>query len=253
LGPVVALNSIPRKNAGSKIQGRGGKSSSEAGQARPVRKRRLEPQARAEMILAKAVEFFARDGFSGSIRDLANFSGVSSGLILKYFGSKEKLLTKAFNEIFISRWDEKKLLLLSQKDIPLRERLKEFYIWFFQISDDYNWIRTGLYSGLNGTDLSKWHYEVQVKRIIEIVAAEIREERGKKGGPLTPADLEIAWHLHSTFIQSLIRDHVYKRPVWRNKREMVDLVVTVFFDGVCPQSANMKPAARPAAKRTLAG
>lgn len=196
-------------------------------------KRRLDPDKRKELILQQAVDLFGRTGFSSSLRDLAEEAGVSTGLIIKYFGTKEELLNVVFNEVFMSRWEEARLEALKDTAVPLRDRLAAFYSWFFDITDDYNWIRSGIFSGLMGTDLSRWHFEVQVKRIIDTVARQIVDtfELGRNR-QITLRDKEVAWHLHSTFIQYLVRDHVYGRPVWRDKQATVALVVGMFVDGV---------------------
>lgn len=196
-------------------------------------KRRLDPEKRKDLIVEKAAGLFARSGFSSSLRDLADEAGVSTGLIIKYFGSKEELLNVVFNEIFMSRWEESRLEDLADRSRPLCERLISFYSWFFEITDDYNWIRSGIFSGLMGTDLSRWHFEIQVKRLIDSVARQVVMEFDENPDrALTLRDKEIAWHLHSTFIQYLVRDHVYGRPVDRDKEATVVLVVEMFVGGL---------------------
>ncbi|WP_457940369.1 TetR/AcrR family transcriptional regulator [Mesorhizobium sp. 10J20-29] len=196
---------------------------------------RLAPDRRAKLILNRSIEFFGKNGFSGTMRELADHCGVSSGLILKYFGTKEHLLDQVFDSIFIDRWEEERLVALVDRSVEFRVRLKNFYAWFFEITDDFNWIRTGIFSGLTNQELSRRHYELQVRRILEAVALELREERGDADKltnvPPEMWELEVAWTLHSTFIQWNIRNHVFGRPVWRDKQGMVELVVDLFIDG----------------------
>jgi len=196
---------------------------------------RLAPDRRAQIILDKSIEYIGRNGFAATMRELADYCGVSSGLILKYYGTKEQLLDQVFDSIFTDRWEEERLAGLLDRSVPFRDRLKAFYGWFFDVIDDFNWIRTGIFSGLTNEELSRRHYELQVRRILEAVALELRHERGDDaalaGKPPEMWELEAAWTLHSTFIQWTNRKHVFGRPVWQDKAGVVDLVVDLFIDG----------------------
>lgn len=196
---------------------------------------RLAPDRRAQLILDKSIEFFGRNGFAATMRELADYCGVSSGLILKYYGTKEQLLDQVFDAIFIDRWEEDRLTALRNRAVDFRDRLRAFYGWFLEVIDDFNWIRTGLFSGLTNEELSRRHYDLQVRRILEAVALELRHERGDdaalRDAPPEMWELEVAWTLHSTFIQWTNRKHVFGRPVWEDKPAMVELAVDLFIDG----------------------
>lgn len=196
---------------------------------------RLTSEARTELILSKAVRFFASRGFEGTTRDLARYTGVSLALLFKYFGSKAKLIERIYDRLYSERWNGEWEQKLADRSVPLRTRLSEFYNWFLEITDTYDVVRCGLYSGLAGTDLAKRHFERHVIRILEVMAIELRAlQEPSDSGERRPTQLELetAWHLHSTFVYYSIRKQVYARPRFQNKAEFIEHVLGLFFDGI---------------------
>lgn len=196
---------------------------------------RLTSEARTEMILSKAVRFFAFRGFEGTTRDLARYTGVSLALLFKYFGSKANLIERIYDRLYSERWNRAWEQKLADRSVPLRTRLSEFYNWFLEISDSYDVVRCGLYSGLAGTDLAKRHFERHIMRILEVIAIELRALQNPSArGERRPSQLELetAWHLHSTFVYYSIRQQVYARSRLQNKAEFTEHVLGLFFDGM---------------------
>jgi AcrR family transcriptional regulator len=68
-------------------------------ESRPVRpsaKRRRDPEASRAAILEAAREVFSERGYArGTIREIADRAGVTHGLVMRHFGTKEKLLIEA--------------------------------------------------------------------------------------------------------------------------------------------------------------
>ncbi|MFD7057194.1 TetR family transcriptional regulator [Streptomyces mirabilis] len=69
----------------------------ESGQdAAPIKKRTREPEVRRAAILEAARDAFAERGFAKTtIRDIARRAGVTHGLVIRHFGSKEQLFLAA--------------------------------------------------------------------------------------------------------------------------------------------------------------
>src|SRR5262249_6203546 len=109
---------------------------------------RLPPAARLELILSEAIIFFADHGFEAQTRDLAARIGVSQALIYRYFRTKADLIDKVYQRIHISHWNAFWEKVLSDRQISLERRLKEFYKSYLSTFDDYVWIRVLVYSGL---------------------------------------------------------------------------------------------------------
>ncbi|MFI7324992.1 TetR family transcriptional regulator [Streptomyces rubiginosohelvolus] len=64
--------------------------------ATPAKKRTREPEVRRAAILAAARDAFANQGFAKTtIREVAHRAGVTHGLVIRHFGSKEQLFLAA--------------------------------------------------------------------------------------------------------------------------------------------------------------
>src|SRR3546814_685077 len=99
------------------------KRGSKAGDEQPprrVRSPRLTSGARKALILEGAMRFFAENGFSGTIRDLASFMGVSSPLIFRYFRTKEDLITAAVETLYVQKIDSEWINMLSDRSVSIR-------------------------------------------------------------------------------------------------------------------------------------
>ena len=93
---------------------------------RPIRQRakRMVAADRKAMILDEAGRFFAKHGFSGSTRDLAEGIGIRQALLYKYFSSKDALVSDVLGSNFNKEWLAR---TTSASDRPQDERLANFF------------------------------------------------------------------------------------------------------------------------------
>src|SRR3972149_3681753 len=66
---------------------------------------RLARGARENRIVADAARYFAEHGFTASTRDIAGSMRVTQALLYRYFPSKQALIDRVFEYVFIDRWD----------------------------------------------------------------------------------------------------------------------------------------------------
>lgn len=197
------------------------------------RRMRLSPQMRERMILDAAIDFFAEEGFRAETRGLADRIGVSQSLIYRYFGSKENLIERVYEKTFLSRWNPAWEETLADRSRPLRERLKEFFRSYLVAVDDRTWIRVAMHSSLEGSDLTKRYIQGHVTRLLGNIALELRVGTEKtQSQDLSPMEIELAWHLHSTVIYYLIRKHIHGTPVSLQTDEIAEMIVNNFIDGI---------------------
>jgi AcrR family transcriptional regulator len=197
------------------------------------RRIRLSPQTRERMILNAAIDFFAEEGFRAETRGLADRIGVSQSLIYRYFGSKENLIERVYEKTFLSRWNPAWEETLADRSRPLRERLQEFFRSYLVAVDDRNWIRVAMHSSLEGSDLTKRYIQGHVTRLLGKIALELRVgTETTQTEELSPMELELAWHLHSTVIYYLIRKHIHGTPVSLQTDEIAEMIVNNFLDGI---------------------
>ncbi len=85
------LYTYPMKTAGSRTTRRG-----DEGESAPPRRRRRDPEASRAAILQAAQEVFTERGYArATIREIARRAGVTHGLVMRHFGTKERLLIAA--------------------------------------------------------------------------------------------------------------------------------------------------------------
>lgn len=74
-----------------------------------------------------AMNVFWRDGYDlASISQLQNAMGINRGSLYQEFGSKQKLFLKSFN-LYVERFVDPGIKLLSSSDMPGRDRIKHFF------------------------------------------------------------------------------------------------------------------------------
>jgi AcrR family transcriptional regulator len=220
----------------SHVGKREGQGPAKAARKRRRRHQRLPAAEREQMLMSTALDFSAEKGFHADTLELARRAGVSHGLVFRYFGNKEKLIERVYERNFLARWHEAWEVRLGDRSVPLRDRLKHFYKSYFRAIDEYNWIRIAMFSGLNGHDLTRRYIERFVDRVLSVIARETRYERDRSEvTPPPDEDMEIAWHLHSTFIYTLIRRYIYKTRTLGETDRQVEIIVDRFLDGALPR------------------
>ena len=126
----------------------------------PAKRRRLSPEERENLIIETAIEFFAEHGFEASTRDLARKLGITQPLLYNYFPTKQKLIERVYEKIYLKRWQPKWNDLIIDRTQPLTDRLIQFYQQYTDAVYDYVWVRSFLYAGLTGIDINDRYLEI---------------------------------------------------------------------------------------------
>ena len=174
--------------------------------------KRLAPERRAEQILKGSIRFFAEHGFSGQTRELANELGISKGLLYRYFPSKEALIERIYQEVFLRRWSPTWQAELTDRSRALIERLKTFYADYAKLPLEYEWGRIYLYAGLAGASINRRYVRLAHERIFKPVIDELRHEFGLppiERLAITEPELELMWSLHGSIFYIGMRKWVY--------------------------------------------
>lgn len=186
------------------------------------------------MILQAAIEFFGEKGFAAQTRELALQIGVSEPLIYRYFGTKEALVQRVYQEVMVSRWDPTWEPLLRDRSVPLRTRLLTFYVDYLNAIDDRTWIRIVMYSSLAGLNLTRRYIGEHVEAVMATIAEEVADTYGMD----EPPDKELMWHPQSMLIYYVIRKHIHQSPINEDKVAEVTMVVNSFLEGVAGAAAH---------------
>jgi AcrR family transcriptional regulator len=180
------------------------------------------------MILDAAIDYFAENGFSARVREIADSIHVSQSLIFRYFGSKEELIERVYERTFLSRWNPEWETILHDRSRSLRERLNTFYQSYITAVDDRRWIRIAMYASLAGRDLTRRYIQGPVTRLISTIGDELRSD--KQFVDLNRELVsELVWHLHSTIIYYLIRKHIHGSAVARDRTRIIGVIIDNFL------------------------
>lgn len=191
-------------------------------------KRYMRASEREQFILEEAVRFFAEHGFEGQTRELAKRMGLTHSAIYRHFPSKEALIERVYEHIFLSRWRSDWGDLIRDRERPLEARLTEFYLQYAERVFHYDWVRIFVFSGLKGYGLTQRYLEIVRNQIVEPACHELRHELGLPNAdqyPLSERETELLWGLHGRIFYLAIRRFVYVTPT-------PDCLETTVRDGV---------------------
>ncbi len=198
---------------------------------KPGRRRLPSGERRAEFI-AKAIEFFAEEGFESSTRGLAKKLGVTQPLLYRYFPSKDDLIGEVYEAVYVNRWRPEWPDLLTDRSRPLRDRLNTFYNVYTDVIFNREWMRIYLFSGLKGVDINRRYMKLVRQRILEPILAEARAELGLPPAPATDAEVEFAWVMHGGIFYYGVRDLIYESSVSTDKATVIADAVAAFMAGL---------------------
>ena len=203
----------------------------------PAARRRLPRAERERHIVDEAVRFFAEVGFGGDTRELAKRAHVTHALLFRYFPSKEALIERVYQEVYLGRWNPQWEQLIEDRRLPLRERLERFYLLYAQTILSYEFVRLLMFSGLRGASMTRRWFARVGERIVKPICRELRLAHGladEDRVPLTQTEVELVWGLNSRVFYFGVRKFIYGMPVPRNLQQLIGAEVHTFFDGVGP-------------------
>src|SRR3954452_17920212 len=181
-------------------------------EANPSR-RRLPPAERERGIVRGAISFFAQVGFEGGTRELAERLGVTQPLLYRYFPSKEAMLDRVYQEVYLSRWNPQWEARLADRSVPLEQRLTAFYVEYARVILTYEWVRLFMFAGLKGLDFNRRYLAFLRTHIFDKIVGEIRAaHRLDEQVPVRAEELELIWGLHAAIFYLGVRQYIYNMP-----------------------------------------
>lgn len=213
------------------------------GKSRPVRRRKPQPRQgkrlsrddREKAIVVAATAFFAEVGFSGQTRELAARAGITQSLLYQHFPTKEALIERVYRSVFLSKWNPAWEQWISDRNVPLQERLTRFYTDYTRTIITYEWIRLFLFSGLDGrNELSRRYLRFMHQRIWWRIIAEIRHEFGRPSldtHPITVVEVELVWAFIASFFHIGLRRFVFGITFPENMDDIIADKVIGFLQG----------------------
>lgn len=196
------------------------------------RRKNMRAEDREKLIVSEAVRFFAECGFEGQTRELAKRMGISHAVIYRHFDSKDALIERVYEQVYLKRWNPEWEPLILDQSRTLQDRMTQFYAEYAERVFDYDWVRIFVSSGLKSYGLTERYLEIIRTKIVHPAAMELRHDRGQVDGTPSPQELELFWGLHGSVFYIAIRKFIYNMPVEIDVEDTVRNTVTCFFNGI---------------------
>lgn len=195
---------------------------------------RLSGAEREKHIAQEAVRFFAEVGFGGDTRELAKRLGVTQSLLYKYFPSKEALINRVFEEVYLGRWNPFWESVVRDRSIPLQERLTRHYIEYAKAALTRDWVRIFMFSGLRGEDINRRYLDILRERILVPIAIELRHEFGLptiEEIPLKSNEIELVWSINARVFYFGQRQWIFDVPIEDDLDDLIQMTIEHFMAG----------------------
>jgi AcrR family transcriptional regulator len=192
----------------------------------------MAPAEREAAILDGAVAFFAEVGFEGGTRELASRLGITQPLLYRYFPSKEVLLDRVYQEVYLSRWNPQWESWLIDQSRPLEDRLTVFYQDYARVIMTYEWVRLFMFAGLKGLDFNARYIAFLRGAVFDKVVSELRLFCGRtETSPARAEEVELVWGLHGAIYYLGVRRWIYGMPMPADLDRDIALRVATFLGG----------------------
>jgi len=153
------------------------------------KRERLSAEQRRNLIVRKAIELFAQQGFRDTrVKDIADRVGTSDALVFQHFPTKRDLYNAMLDELCARRhFTEVEQLLYYAPEYDLEDVLTRLSAWVLEQTEaEPAWLRLILYAALEQDDSVSDLVEEHFRRIIDYVAYEIME--GQASGRFRSGD-----------------------------------------------------------------
>ena len=180
----------------------------------PIR-RRMNTADRKRQILDGAIQFFARHGIDGQLRNLTKELGVTHTLLYHYFPTKEALIKEVYKEVFESRWKPEWEELLDDKSLSPEEKFNAFYLDYTNTVLTYDFVRILIFSGLSDHSISDRFFELLRSRLLPRLIRETRTycDRSTRPKP-SHRELEFLMGLHGGIFYIGMRRWIYGQAIY---------------------------------------
>jgi len=195
---------------------------------------RMTKEERREMLLERAIELFAENGFDASTHQLAEALGVTQPLIYRYFSSKEHLLEEVYTSLLEGHFKTEWSQLIADRTVPLVQRLVQFYKIYGEVTQSRTWLRLYLYSGLRSVELNRRYIKLLEKNIIRVIASELRHELDLPPPDelsISDEELEVVWNFHTGLFYFGVRKEVFELSNMPDFAKSIERIISVFVSG----------------------
>lgn len=194
----------------------------------------LPAAERERQIIEAAAQFFSDNGFEGQTRELAKTMGITHSAIFRYFPTKDALIERVYEHVFVARWDSAWKALICDRSLPLEARLIQFYSEYTERIFDARWMRIFMFAGLKGHPMTHRYVALIRNQFIKQCCNELRVDLALPSiasVAMTPREEELFWGLHGAVFYVGIRTFIYEVQTSPNRAEVIRDQVQTFLAG----------------------
>ena len=193
---------------------------------------RMPARERRAQILDMAFEFFSENGLTAQTRALADACGVSQRLLYSVFPSKADLIKAVYETEIAGPFKAVWFVQLRDRQVPLHDRLVNFYREYYDAILTRRWLRLFIYSSLAEVEFAPTYIADIVRNLLQIITEEAAFAAGVTA-PAEPALMqELGWVLHGNISHLGIRRHVYKDTTSVPVDTVIVMHVTAFLASI---------------------
>jgi AcrR family transcriptional regulator len=173
-------------------------------------RQRLSTAEREQQILTGAIKFFSERGLDGQTRDLAKEIGITHPLLYHYFPTKQALIERVYQEVYLGRWKTQWEVLLDDTSLALEEKLTRFYQDYAATILNPEWIRIFIFSGLTDGSIPDQYMALLKEKLFPRILRATRQylhlpEDSESG----ERENELIWGLHGGIFYIGVRQWIY--------------------------------------------
>src|ERR1035437_8631398 len=173
-------------------------------------RQRFSTAEREQQILTGAIKFFSQRGLEGQTRDLAKEIGITHPLLYHYFPTKQALIERVYQEVFLGRWKPEWEKWLDDKSTGLPEKLTRFYLDYAATILTPEWVRIFVFSGLADGSIPDRYLGLLKEKLFPRILRETRRHLGlTRKTKASEREAELMWDLHGGIFYIGIRQWVY--------------------------------------------
>jgi AcrR family transcriptional regulator len=178
---------------------------------KPVKiRKRLSTAEREQQILKGAIKFFSERGLDGQTRDLAKEIGITHPLLYHYFPTKQALIERVYQEVYLGRWKTQWEVLLDDTSLALEEKLTRFYQDYAATILNPEWIRIFIFSGLTDGSIPEQYMTLLKEKLFPRILRSTRQYLHlAEDSRSNERENELIWGLHGGIFYIGVRQWVY--------------------------------------------
>ncbi len=175
-------------------------------------RQRLSTAEREQQILNGAIKFFSERGLDGQTRDLAKEIGITHPLLYHYFPTKQALIERVYQEVYLGRWKPQWEVWLDDQSTGLEAKLSQFYQDYAATILTPEWVRIFIFSGLSDGSIPSQYLGLLNEKLFPRILRETRRHLGLAATTNTSErENELMWGLHGGIFYIGIRQWIYNQ------------------------------------------